>query len=137
LKSIRCFITTELENNGYNSQGFIEIIVNGKISLVARENRNYNSGKYKFDRQKGSISVDQFNYTINQSFYYYDGKHLIPVCKFKKIVLPSMEHFFQTEIADLIKSEKLSTTRLCDQITIIKHFNELYNQKELLAKDNY
>ena len=133
LDALRRYISLDRSGENKSYQQFYEVVIQGHIQLLAREKQYKSSIEMKTTRFFNKLTPSQQQVVEDQDFFFYDGKTLIPMDKFRKRVLPAFEKYFESEIQTYIKEEKLNKNAPIDQVKITKYFNQLYNENLILA----
>jgi hypothetical protein len=110
--------------------GFFEIIIRGEVSLLAsyHEFNQFDPSFTAFNGQTISLPDDI-------ELYFYDGKIMISSRYFRKQVFPAFMKIFEDDLSRFIRSQRIRIDDPADQIRLLKRFNQLYSDTELLAKE--
>lgn len=136
LETPRFFISIPVNDHLILKYEFYEIVIRGKVKLISRE-KDYSITveKYLNVFLNSSESATR-NYVSNQNFYFFDGKNIIPLQKFCKLVLPAFKMYFNHEISSYIQEAKLNVNLPRDQMKVLKYFNKLYSEKIIFARSH-
>ena len=134
LETVRNFIVLPSISKSMKFHQFYEIIIKGEIMLLSRNKvyKNLHEPSTNLANKLFPRAVNQF--ANNKDFFYFDGKNLIPIEQFRKVVLPAFKRQFGEEITMFIKEEKINLNYPKDQVKVVKYFNTLYTNSRELAR---
>jgi hypothetical protein len=134
LGCIRQFISVPF-GDGFNmSDQFFEVIINGHIQIVIRDRFPGNNHFFTSNRLIEFSENQASEFIKSMDFFLFDGKNLIPMHSFKKRALPAFYGFFEEEMKQFIKRERINPNLRPDQIKVVKHFNKLYAESTFITK---
>jgi hypothetical protein len=136
LDAVRKYIVLPVKDQTVRTFQFYEIIIRGEVMLLSRD-KDYRNSDHPGESLFSKLFPEYINdFANNKDFFFYDGKNLIPLDRFRKVVLPAFKRQFEFEITHYIKEQNLNINYPKDQIRIMKYFNNLYADRSILTKVN-